>query len=167
MTHIVTDGGDPFLDPLEIVERIASANEWRIERRGEEEILVEIPAHWCTYLVYFTWREDVGALHAACCYDLHVPAAARTPVCELIVKANERLWLGHFGLWEEENMPLFRHTLLFDMDHPPGADRFEGLIDIGLNECERFFPAFDAILKGRMTADMALEHALLDPVGEA
>ena len=154
-------------NPLELVEQIAQIHAWRVERRGDEEIVVEIPARWCTYLVYFTWRDAAAALHLACCYDLCIPDGLEAKTYELLAKCNERLWIGHFGLWVEERMPLFRHTLLFSNASTPDVDHFEELIDIGVAECERFFPAFNLIIENEISTDDALNGALLEPMGEA
>ena len=110
---------------------------------------------------------DAAALHLACCYDLCIPEGLDAKVYELLAKCNERLWIGHFGLWLEERMPLFRHTLLFSNASAPNVDHFEELIDIGVAECERFFPAFNLIIKGEVSTDDAINGALLEPMGEA
>ncbi|MDP2697206.1 YbjN domain-containing protein [Thalassospira sp.] len=154
-------------NPLVLVEDIARTNDWSLERRTDDEIVVEIPGHWCTYLVYFTWREDAEALHIACCYDLFVPEPLRPRIYELLSKCNEQLWLGHFSLWQDENMPLFRHTLLFGGDMPPATEQFEELIEIAISECERFFPAFNFVLGQGKTPDEALTHSMLEPQGQA
>ncbi|AUG55148.1 hypothetical protein CSC3H3_15540 [Thalassospira marina] len=154
-------------NPLLLVEDIAQTNQWNLERRSADEIVVEIPGHWCTYLVYFTWRDDAEALHIACCFDLFVPDPVRPRIYELLAKCNEQLWIGHFGLWLDENMPLFRHTLLFGGDVPPATEQFEELIEIAISECERFFPAFNFVLGQGKSPDEALASSMLEPVGQA
>jgi hypothetical protein len=117
--------------------------------------------------VYFTWRDDAEALHIACCFDLFVPDPIRPRIYELLAKCNEQLWIGHFGLWLDENMPLFRHTLLFGGDVPPATEQFEELIEIAISECERFFPAFNFVLGEGKSPDEALASSMLEPVGQA
>ncbi|OKH88020.1 hypothetical protein LF95_15160 [Thalassospira sp. TSL5-1] len=168
MNDLMQDNGEMDDDnPLLLVEDIAQTNQWNLERRSADEIVVEIPGHWCTYLVYFTWRDDAEALHIACCFDLFVPDPVRPRMYELLAKCNEQLWIGHFGLWLEENMPLFRHTLLFGGDVPPATEQFEELIEIAISECERFFPAFNFVLGHGKSPDEALANAMLEPVGQA
>ncbi|WP_339776490.1 YbjN domain-containing protein [uncultured Thalassospira sp.] len=168
MNDLMQDNGEIDDDnPLLLVEDIAQTNQWNLERRSADEIVVEIPGHWCTYLVYFTWRDDAEALHIACCFDLFVPDPIRPRVYELLAKCNEQLWIGHFGLWLDENMPLFRHTLLFGGDVPPATEQFEELIEIAISECERFFPAFNFVLAEGKSPDEALASSMLEPVGQA
>ena len=34
---------------------------------------------------------------------------------ELLALINEKMWLGHFGMWEDEGLPMFRHALLLQL----------------------------------------------------
>jgi hypothetical protein len=49
----------------------------------------------------------------------------------------------------------------------PSIEPLEDLVDIALNECERFFPAFQFVLWGGKSPREALDAAMLEPVGEA
>jgi hypothetical protein len=84
-----------------------------------------------------------------------------------LASVNERLWLGHFGLWNEEGVPMFRHAVLLRGLGSASMEQIEDLVDIALNECERFYPAFQFVLWGGKTAQDAVAAALLDTVGEA
>jgi hypothetical protein len=79
---------------------------------------------------------------------------------------NEKLWLGHFDLCSEDLVPMFRHTMLMRGGNP-SIEPLEDLVDIALNECERFFPAFQFVLWGGKSPREALDAAMLEPVGEA
>ena len=50
-------------NPLDVVEDIAAVHAWSHERRGDCEVAVEAPGHWATYNLYFTWAEDMRAIH--------------------------------------------------------------------------------------------------------
>ena len=80
---------------------------------------------------------------------------------------NERLWLGHFGLWTEEGVPMFRHAVLLRGLGGASMEQIEDLVDIALSECERFYPAFQFVIWGGKSAPDAISAALLDTVGEA
>jgi hypothetical protein len=79
---------------------------------------------------------------------------------------NEKLWLGHFDLCSEDLVPMFRHTMLMRGGNA-SIEPLEDLVDIALNECERYFPAFQFVLWGGKSPREALNAAMLDPVGEA
>ncbi len=158
---------EPALNPLDIVEQFATANDWAFDRRSDDELAAEVPGRWCNYSLYFAWREDMGAMHFTCAFDMKVPDLKRLPIYELLGLVNEKLWLGHFGLWEDESVPMFRHTSL--LRGTPGAapEQVEDLVDIAVAECERFYPAFQFVIWGGKSPRDAMAASLLETVGEA
>ena len=48
-------------NPLEVVERMASTNDWSFERAGEDEITILVRGKWTDYQVSFTWMDDIEA----------------------------------------------------------------------------------------------------------
>ena len=90
---------EPRINPLDVVERLASVNDWSFERAGDDEITILVRGKWTDYQVSFTWMGDIEALHLACAFDLKVPERRRAEVQQLIALINEQLWVGHFDLW--------------------------------------------------------------------
>ena len=158
---------EPFANPVDLVEQVVTANDWAFDRRNDEELAAEIPGKWCNYSLYFAWREDMGAMHFTCAFDMKVPTAKRTPIYELLATINEKLWLGHFGLWDEEAVPMFRHTSLLRGGTGLSPEQIEDMVDLAVSECERFYPAFQFVIWGGKSAADAVASSLLDTVGEA
>lgn len=154
-------------NPLDLVEQFVTANDWPFDRRNEDEMAVEVPGRWCDYSLYFAWREDIGALHFTCAMDMKVQPNKRGHLHELLASVNERLWLGHFGLWADEGVPMFRHAVLLRGLMGASMEQIEDLVDIAISECERFYPAFQFVLWGGKSPADAISAALLDTVGEA
>ncbi len=154
-------------NPIDLVEQIVSANEWVFERAGDDELAVEIAGRWCDYRLFFAWRQDASALHFSCAFDMRVPKAKRLPVHSLLAMVNEKLWLGHFDLWSEDGLPIFRHAML--LRGTPGAttEQIEDLVNVALSESERFYPAFQFVIWGGKPPEEAVAAALIDPVVEA
>jgi hypothetical protein len=167
MTISATTEEGPSANPLDLVEQFVTANDWPFDRRSEEEMAVEVPGKWCDYSLYFAWREDIGALHFTCAFDMKVQGAKRGSVYELLALVNERLWFGHFGLWADEGVPMFRHSILLRGAGTTSIEQIEELVDIALNECERFYPAFQFVVWGGKSAQDGIAAALLDTIGEA
>ena len=153
-------------DPLDIIEKISDANDWSSNRLSKE-ISIQAPGHWCDYSLYFSWNEDLGAMHFTCAFDLRVPQNKRSPITELLALANEKLWLGHFSVWEEEMLPLFRHVLLLRGTRGPSSAQINDLVETALSECERFYPAFQYVIWGGKSATEAVAASMLDIHGEA
>jgi len=154
-------------NPLDVLEQIVSANEWAFERRSDSEMAAEAPGKWCDYGLYFSWSHEISAMAFSCAFDLKVPAEARAKLFELLALANEKLWIGHFGIDSEDGVPVFRHSVLLRGAPGASAESLEDMVDIALTECERFFPAFQFVLWGGKSPADALQAAMLDCVGEA
>lgn len=161
------DFADKPGNPLDVLEQIVSANEWAFERRSDGEMAAEAPGKWCDYGLYFSWSAEISAMHFSCAFDVKVPDQRRGPLFELLALANERLWIGHFGLESDEGVPVFRHAVLLRGAPGASAESLEDMVDIAITECERFFPAFQFVLWGGKAPNDALEAAMLDCVGEA
>jgi hypothetical protein len=154
-------------NPLDVVEQIVAANDWAFDRRNDVEMAAEAPGKWCSYGLYFSWSHEISAMHFTCAFDLRVPPARRGALYELLALANERLWIGHFGLDSDDGAPLFRHSVLLRGAPGASAESLEDMVDIALTECERFFPAFQFVLWGGKSPTDALAAAMLECVGEA
>ncbi|MEO5373001.1 MAG: YbjN domain-containing protein [Alphaproteobacteria bacterium] len=155
------------VNPLDMVEEIVHAHDWAFDRRSDEEMAVEVPGHWSTYSLYFAWSEELRALHLSSAMDIRVPDRRRAAMYEVLAMINERLWLGHFALWDDESMPMFRHSVLVRGGSPLSQDHVEDLVDVAMNECERYYPVFQFVIWGGKSAREALTSAMLDTVGEA
>lgn len=154
-------------NPFDVIERLVSDNDWPFDRRNDEEMAVQVPGRWCDYSLYFTWNEGAGAMHFTCAFDLRVPGPRRCSLYELLAVINDKLWLGHFSVWDEEGVPMFRHALPLRGLCGPSVEQIEDLVDTAIIECERFYPAFQYVLWGGKTASEAVAAAMVDTVGEA
>ena len=152
---------------MDLVEQVAIANEWSFQRQNEDELAAEISGHWCQYRMWFCWHPELGVMHLSCALEMKVPAGKRAQIYALLAMANEKLWLGHFDLWSEENLPVFRHALLLREGVGVSSELLEDLVDIAVTECERFYPAFQFVIWGGKSATEALTAAMLETEGEA
>lgn len=154
-------------NPLDVVEEIVTANEWPFERSSEDELVVEIGGRWCDYRLYFVWQPDVSAMQFSCQFDMKLQPNRREAVSALLAEVNNRLWLGHFDVCNEENTPMFRQTTLLRGSRGATVEQLEDLVEIALSECERFYPAFQFVIWGGKSASEAVAAAILDTHGEA
>ncbi len=154
-------------NPLDLIEEIVLGNEWSFDRCTNDELVAEIPGRWCEYRLHFAWSRDMSALQFSCALDIKVPRAKRDAVANLLALANEKLWLGHFDVSSEHQVPMFRHAVLLRGARGASVEQLEDLVDIALNECERFYPAFQHVIWGGRSSSDALLAACVEPVGEA
>lgn len=167
MSALMQSTSIPAANPLDAMEQIIAANDWAFDRRSDSEMAAEAPGKWCDYGLYFSWSREISAMHFTCTFDLKVPAPRRGALFELLALANERLWIGHFGMDSDDGMPLFRHAMLLRGAQGASAESLEDMVDIAITECERFYPAFQFVLWGGKSPAEAMAAAMLECVGEA
>ena len=108
---IIEIARDAHDNPLDVVEHMAAGNSWPFERAGEDEIAIVVTGRWTNYQVSFTWMGEIEALHLACAFDMRVPELRLSEVQQLVALINEQLWIGHFDVWMQNGVVMFRHAL--------------------------------------------------------
>lgn len=155
------------INPVDVVETVASLRDWSFDRCGDDEISITITGRWADYLVSFTWMDDIEALHLACAFDLKVPERRRSEVLLLLSRINEQLWVGHFDLWSNGSVVMFRHSLILAGGVEASDKQCEALLDAALDACERYYQAFQFVIWAGKTAGEAMESVLFQTAGEA
>ena len=155
------------INPLDVVERVATGNDWSFERAGEDEITILVSGRWTDYQLSYTWMDQIEALHLACAFDLKVPERRRTEVQTLISLINEQLWVGHFDLWPSDGIVMFRHALVLTGGVEASGRQCEALMSTALDSCERYFTAFQFVVWAGKSARESLDAAMFETSGEA
>src|SRR3954452_7761264 len=154
-------------NPLEVVERVASTNGWSFERAGEDEITILVTGKWTDYQVSYTWMFDIEALHLACAFEFKVPERCRGEVQQLISLINEQMWVGHFDLWTQDGLIMYRHALVLAGGVEASSRQCEALLGPALDACERYSPAFQFVVWAGKPAREALDAAMFETQGQA
>jgi hypothetical protein len=155
-----------FTNPVDMVEQIATIRDWAFERSTTDELTLSVAGSWCDYHISLNWREDLEALHLACAFDFRATNARLPEVYRLMANINEQLWLGHFDLWRQDGMLLYRNGLLL-AGAKTHVGQCEGLLTAALEACERYYQSFQFVLWAGKSADEALAATMLETQGTA
>lgn len=153
--------------PVDIIEHIASINDWTFERQDADEISISVRGGWCDYHVSFNWMEDMESLHVACAFDLKVPVARKGEVKQLVALVNEQMWVGHFDVWSGEGIVLFRHSHLLSGGAEVSPMQCEALLRTATDACDLYYQAFQFVIWAGKSAQDALGAVMFETVGEA
>jgi len=164
---LVEIAGDHHNNPLDVVERMASGNSWPFERTSDDEITLVVTGKWTNYQVSFTWMGDIEALHLACAFDMRVPDTRLNEVQQLIALINEQLWIGHFDVWMQDGVVMFRHALVLAGGVAASGRQCEAVLGSALDACERYYPAFQFVVWAGKPAREAMKSAMFETSGEA
>jgi hypothetical protein len=153
-------------NPVDLVEEIATRNDWAGERTGVDELTLVVAGQWCDYHVSLNWRSDLETLHIACAFDAKVPDNRLAEVYRLVAQINEQLWLGHFDVWTQEGLIMFRHGLMLNgaLATPPQC---EALLKAAFEACERYYQAFQFVVWAGKDSREALASAMFETEGQA
>jgi hypothetical protein len=153
-------------NPIDLVERLAHAHNWWCDRTNDEELTLVIAGTWTDYHVSLNWRQDLEALHLACAFDFRVPDTRLNEMYRLIAQINEQLWLGHFDLWTQEGLVMFRHALLLNGSLATPA-QCEAMLKAALEACERYYQAFQFVVWAGKESREALVSTMFETEGQA
>ncbi|WP_338241046.1 YbjN domain-containing protein [Aurantiacibacter hainanensis] len=153
--------------PVDMLAALFEAHGWATEQIGDDEVRCEAPGAWTTYQVRGIWRQEDKVLQILCLPEIRVPEAKKRGAHELLARINEQLWLGHFEIWSQGGVILYRHALMLGDDGLLGLDMAQFAIESAISECDRFYPAFQFVLWGDKNPAEALDAALVDAAGEA
>ena len=153
--------------PVEMLAALFEAHGWPCEFVSDEEIRGEIRGSWTTYQLRAIWRAEDRVLQLLCLPEIRVADDKRAAAFELLAMVNEQMWLGHFDIWSQGGVLVFRHGMLLGDDGLLGLQTAQLAVDTAVSECDRFYPAFQFVLWGDKAPRAALDAALVDAAGEA
>jgi hypothetical protein len=167
MTSLRVETDNILTNPVDLVEQVLIDRDWAYDRPTDEEIVADAPGEWGDYRIGFAWHSDQGALLFSCGLEAKLPKALSARVYPLLAMVNEKLWVGHFDLVSEDQTIALRHSILLGGGCVLASEQVETLLDIALQECGRFLPAYQALVWGGKTAEEALQFAIFETIGEA
>ena len=164
---LIAYADEPRINPLDVVERLASVNDWSFERASDDEITILVTGKWTDYQVSYTWMCDIEALHLACAFDLKVPERRRAEVQRADL-ADQRADVGR----PFRSVDQGRHR-----DVPPRAgaggrrrglrQAMRGAARHRARRLRALFPAFQFVVWAGKSAREALDAAMFETSGEA
>jgi hypothetical protein len=154
-------------NPVDLIEFVADTNDWSFERSADDELALTVEGKWADYRVSFAWMEEFEAVHLSCAFDLKIPDARMNEVIKLIAHINGEVLLGHFDVWQNADIVIFRQSLLLSGGVEPTGRQVEVLLSSALEACEAYFQAFQFVVWSGMDAQSAVSAVMFETVGEA
>jgi hypothetical protein len=152
--------------PVEMLAALFEARGWACEVLSDDEMTGEVQGSWANYQRAI-WRSADNVLQFLCLPDIRVSGEKKQRAYELLSLVNEQMWLGHFDIWSNGDVLLYRHGALLGDDGQLSLMQAQALVETAIDECDRFYPAFQFVLWGDKTPREALDSAMVDAAGEA
>ena len=153
-------------DPLDVVEHVLAAENLPFDRTEDGDLAFSLAGDWKDYELWFAWRPEGDCLQLCLGMDLTATQEMRAAAHELISQINPRDWLGHFELWEDGEI-IFRHGMALTAGEQPSLAQAAAMIDVAMEGADRFYPAFDFLVRGAKSPADAIAACMFETVGEA
>lgn len=153
-------------NPIDLIEEMAGKNDWSCDRTSDDELTLIVAGSWADYQISMNWRDDLEALHIACAFDFKVPENRLSEMYRLIAQINEQLWLGHFDLWTEDGLVMYRHALPLN-DAVATTSQCDAMMRAALDACERYYQAFQFVVWAGKPSREALVSSMFQTDGRA
>ena len=167
MTYIQTVAEPGDVDPLDTIEAIARRSDLEARRVDDRELHIGLTGSWRDIDIWVSWRAEAQVLQVGAPLEMRVPPAVEPEVLRLMAKVNERLWLGHYDLWEEDRGLIYRNGVVLPEGQAMDASQADIILRGALDAFERFYPAFNYVVWGGKTAEQALEASVFETAGSA
>ena len=164
---LIERAGEHWDSPIEVVERMATDNELPFERVVQDEIALVVSGKLTDYQISYTWMNEIEVLHLACAFEMKVPQLRSPEVQQLIVAINEQLWIGHFDLWMQSGMVMFRYAALLAGGGGLSGRQCQAMLGSALDTCERYYPAFQFVVWAGKSAREAVDAVMFETCGKA
>ena len=155
------------VDPLESVEEALEIAGWQHDRDEDGTIQAVAETRWGDMGALFAYRPDPAAIHFSVTLDIKPVAAKRSQLSELVIMANERLWLGHFDYWADEGVVIFRYTFSMLEREEASVGEIRSSIAAAVSAVDRFVPAFNFLIWAGKSPREAIDAVMFETQGEA
>ena len=154
-------------NPIELVTQFVITQDWLLQRRAENAVLVEVPGQWCDYQLAVTWQHNEEAMQVTCRIDVQCDESRIGEIALLAALLNQQIFLGHLALDIVTGELELRHTLPLRGAGGATPEQIEDVVDIMLGECEYCFPSIYQVARNQFSANAAAAAASFMTEGEA
>ncbi|HRO14382.1 MAG TPA: YbjN domain-containing protein [Paracoccus sp. (in: a-proteobacteria)] len=155
------------IDPIDIVESVATHHAWDFDRTADDRIAMAVEGQWRTYSMTLAWSPGDEVLRLICTFDMDPPPDRLPALYEVINLANDEVWDGSFTFWAEQKLMAWRYGLVLAGDCIAAPEQVDRIIRTALEACERFYPAFQLACWGDAAPSAAMDVALGQAYGRA
>lgn len=155
------------LDPLDVVEHVLNAENLTFDRTEDGDLAFALAGDWTDYELWFAWRPEAECMQLCLSMNLTAAKDNRAAIFELVNQINHRVWLGHFEVWAEDGEIIFRHAMSLPGGERPTLAQAASMIDAAVEAADRFYPAFDFLMRGGKAPEEALAACMFETVGRA
>ena len=155
------------LHPIDIVETLATHNDWEFDRVTDDQIAMAVEGQWRTYSMTLAWSAQDETLRLICTFEMEPPEERLGALYDVLNRCNDMVWTGAFTWWAEQKLMVWRYGLCLAGGQFASAEQIDRLISGAVLAAERFYPAFQLVSWGDRTPADAMKVAIAEAYGRA
>lgn len=144
------------VDPIDIVETLATHYDWDFDRITEDQIAIAIEGSWRTYGVTLSWSSFDETLRIICSFEMNPPKEKINSLLETLNLANNKIWNGSFVFAEKQSLMVFRYGMNLVGGARASANQIDSIVESAVLACEQFYPAFQLTCWGEDTPEESM-----------
>ncbi|WP_136439895.1 YbjN domain-containing protein [Pacificoceanicola onchidii] len=155
------------IHPIDIVEHIASHNEWDFDRIADDQIAMAVEGQWRTYSITLAWSHYDETLRLICTFEFEPPEDRMPTLYEGLNSVNDQCWAGAFSFWPSEQLMVYKYGLVLAGGQIASPEQIDTLISAAVLSAERYYPAFQLMSWTDRSAEESLQVAIAEAYGRA
>ncbi len=153
---------------IDMTESLADKLDCASSRIDDNGVSVILHGRRSDYHLTVILKPDYDMLYFSCDLNIKVPKSMYNLVADAVIKANERIWLGHFDILSDDREIVFTVTIPFVSSFVADELVIEAAVGLVMNECDHFYNYFLMLAKGDSSYDnFSIDTMFMDPLGEA
>ena len=152
--------------PIDVVEQVMEERDWPFTRAHDDELATEYRGKWSDLQIHFAWSEEIAAIHTACTFDFRIPDPKRRSIHDLLALINDKLWLGHFCLWQNEGLPCFATRYFCGRRKPPHPSKSKTCWMSPWSNAIGSTRRFNMLCGAGKEPQEALDASIIEPAGK-
>ena len=154
-------------NPIDFIEEFVLNDEIDKVRDSSDEIVIFSKGVWKNYDINFKWVSKKKIIEVSTYFEMSQKNRINKSIYSLISDVNKKANIGFFNYCTELNSIFFSYKISIKGQDFVSVEQIKNIINIVINECDRFFPVFFVFFYKKQDPLHALDIALLDTVGEA
>ncbi|MFW2544351.1 YbjN domain-containing protein [Primorskyibacter sp. 2E107] len=155
------------IHPIDIVEHIASHNDWDFDRIADDQIAMAVEGQWRTYSITLAWSHYDETLRLICTFEFEPPEDRLATLYEGLNAVNDQCWAGAFSFWAEQQLMVYKYGLVLSGGQIASPEQIDTLISAAVLSAERYYPAFQLMSWTDRSAADSLQVAIAEAYGRA
>ena len=154
-------------NPIDFIEEYVLNDEIEKVRDSNDEIIIFSKGVWKNYDINFKWDSKQKIIEVSTYFEMSKKNRINKSIYSLISDVNKKANVGFFNYCTELNAILFSYKISIKGQDSISVEQIKNIINIVINECDRFLPVFFVFFYKKQDPIHALDIALLDTIGEA